>query len=173
LTDTFTRSAGRARGRDGDDWPGGRRLAVRGAGRGRNAVDRRARVLGAGVDTLAAITVAVAFSLAIGVPVGILIARNRRLRRLVAPILDVMQIMPTFAYLAPLVLLFGIGGAAATIVVLIYAMPAAIRITELGIRGVARRPSRRASRLVRRAGSCLRRSACPSRRRRSRLRSIR
>jgi glycine betaine/proline transport system permease protein len=91
----------------------------------------------AGVDTLAAITVAVSFSLAIGVPIGILVARNRRLRNVVTPFLDVMQIMPTFAYLAPLVLLFGIGGAAATIVVLIYAMPAAIRITELGIRGVA------------------------------------
>ena len=47
-----------------------------------------------------------------------------------------MQIMPTFAYLAPFVLLFGIGPAAAAIVTLIYAMPAAIRITALGIRGV-------------------------------------
>jgi glycine betaine/proline transport system permease protein len=91
----------------------------------------------AGVDTLAAISVAVTFSLLIGIPIGIIAARNRRLRALVTPILDVMQIVPTFAYLAPLVLLFGIGGAAATIVVLIYAMPAAIRITELGIRGVA------------------------------------
>ena len=47
-----------------------------------------------------------------------------------------MQIMPTFAYLVPFVLLFGIGPAAAAIVTLIYAMPAAIRITALGIRGV-------------------------------------
>lgn len=91
----------------------------------------------AGIDTLGAISVAVTFSLLIGIPIGIIAARSRRIRTLITPILDVMQIVPTFAYLAPLVLLFGIGGAAATIVVLIYAMPAAIRITELGIRGVA------------------------------------
>lgn len=91
---------------------------------------------GEAVDTLGAIVVAVAVALAIGVPIGILMGLDRRVRAVVTPILDVMQIMPTFAYLAPLVLFFGIGGAAATIVTLIYAMPAAIRITALGIRGV-------------------------------------
>jgi glycine betaine/proline transport system permease protein len=54
----------------------------------------------------------------------------------VGPILDVMQIMPTFTYLAPMALIFGIGGASATIATLIYAMPAAVRITALGIRRV-------------------------------------
>lgn len=88
------------------------------------------------IDTLAAILAAVAISLAIGVPLGILAAQNQRFRRIIAPILDTMQIMPTFAYLGPMVLLFGIGHAAATIATLIYAMPAAIRITELGIRQV-------------------------------------
>jgi glycine betaine/proline transport system permease protein len=88
------------------------------------------------IDTLGAVTAAVAISIAIGVPIGILVAHSPRARRIVTPILDVMQIMPTFAYLAPFVLLFGIGPAAAAIVTLIYAMPAAIRITALGLRGV-------------------------------------
>ena len=65
-------------------------------------------------------------------------AQNRRFERVLSPILDVMQITPTFSYLAPLVLLFGIGGASATIVTLIYALPATIRITALGIREVPR-----------------------------------
>jgi glycine betaine/proline transport system permease protein len=88
------------------------------------------------VETLGAIIAAVAISYAIGVPLGILTARNARFARLISPVLDVMQIMPTFAYLAPFVLFFGIGPAAAAIVTLIYAMPAAIRITALGIRRV-------------------------------------
>ena len=83
-----------------------------------------------------AIIAAVAISFSLGVPLGILMARNERFRRFLTPILDVMQIMPTFAYLAPFVLFFGIGPAAAVIVTLIYAMPAAIRITALGIRRV-------------------------------------
>jgi glycine betaine/proline transport system permease protein len=88
------------------------------------------------IDTLAAIVVAVGISLALGIPLGILSAGNRVFRRAITPILDVMQIMPTIAYLTPFVLFFGIGGAAAVIVTLIYAMPAAIRITELGLRDV-------------------------------------
>jgi glycine betaine/proline transport system permease protein len=88
------------------------------------------------VDTLGAIIAAVSLSILFGVPLGILVAQNARARRILTPILDVMQIMPTFAYLGPFVLLYGIGPAAAAIVTLIYAMPAAIRITALGIRGV-------------------------------------
>lgn len=89
-----------------------------------------------GVETLAAVTAAVTISFAIGVPIGIWMARSDRARAIITPILDVMQIMPTFAYLAPFVLFFGIGPAAAAIVTLIYAMPAAIRITSFGIRSV-------------------------------------
>ena len=88
------------------------------------------------VDTLGAIIAAVAISFSIGAPLGILMAQSDRFRRVLTPLLDVMQIMPTFAYLAPFVLFFGIGPAAAVIVTLIYAMPAAIRITALGIRRV-------------------------------------
>jgi glycine betaine/proline transport system permease protein len=88
------------------------------------------------VDTLGAIIAAVAISFSIGAPLGILMAQSDRFRQVLTPLLDVMQIMPTFAYLAPFVLFFGIGPAAAVIVTLIYAMPAAIRITALGIRRV-------------------------------------
>lgn len=89
-----------------------------------------------GVETLAAVAAAVTISFLIGVPIGIWMARSDRARAVITPILDVMQIMPTFAYLAPFVLFFGIGPAAAAIVTLIYAMPAAIRITSFGIRSV-------------------------------------
>jgi glycine betaine/proline transport system permease protein len=112
----------------------GRRLAL-GAGLGILALG----LLGlwhSSVDTLGAVIAAVSISFAIGVPLGILTAQSDRFRRLITPVLDVMQIMPTFAYLAPFVLFFGIGPAAAAIVTLIYAMPAAIRITALGIRNV-------------------------------------
>jgi glycine betaine/proline transport system permease protein len=86
--------------------------------------------------TLALTLTAVLLSLAIGVPLGILTAKSDRFRAVMTPILDVMQIMPQFAYLIPFVLLFGIGAPAAAIVTMVYAMPAAIRITALGIRGV-------------------------------------
>ena len=88
------------------------------------------------VDTIGAVVAAVAFSYGIGVPLGILMARRRRFRAVITPILDAMQILPTYVYLLPFVLLFGIGPATAAIVTLIYAMPAAIRITALGIRRV-------------------------------------
>src|SRR5207244_255487 len=85
-------------------------------------------------------------SLAIGVPLGIAAGRSRRFRTAISPILDAMQIMPTFAYLAPLTLLFLIGPAAGVVATLIYAMPAAIRITALGIRDVPPTPASSTSR---------------------------
>ena len=129
-------------------WPalvavgGARRATWRAAGGSRSSPAAGFLSLGilglweSSVETLGAIIAAVAISYAIGVPLGILMARNERFARLISPVLDVMQIMPTFAYLAPFVLFFGIGPAAAAIVTLIYAMPAAIRITALGIRRV-------------------------------------
>jgi glycine betaine/proline transport system permease protein len=89
------------------------------------------------LDTLALTTAAVLLSLAIGVPLGIAAGRSPRLRALLMPVLDVMQIMPTFAYLAPMALIFLIGAPSSTIATLIYAMPPAIRITALGIREVS------------------------------------
>jgi len=90
----------------------------------------------AAIDTLALTLAAVVIAVIIGVPLGILAGRNDRFMALISPILDVMQIMPTFAYLAPLTLFFLIGPASAVIATLIYALPAAIRITAYGIRGV-------------------------------------
>ncbi len=89
------------------------------------------------VDTLALTLAAVLLSLIIGIPAGIIAGRSDRFMNAIRPVLDVMQIMPTFAYLAPFALFFLIGPATAAIVTMIYAVPPAIRITALGIRGVA------------------------------------
>jgi len=86
--------------------------------------------------TLAVTLAAVLVSVALGIPIGILMAKSDRARAIITPILDVLQIMPQVAYLIPFVLFFGIGPPAAAIVTVVYAMPAAIRITALGIRGV-------------------------------------
>jgi glycine betaine/proline transport system permease protein len=89
------------------------------------------------VDTLALVGVAVLLSLAIGVPIGVWAGLSHRVRRTVTPVLDVMQIMPTFAYLAPLALFFHIGAPAGAIATMIYSIPPAIRITALAISGVS------------------------------------
>lgn len=91
----------------------------------------------AAIDTLALTLAAVVISLVIGIPLGIVAGRSDRFLALITPVLDVMQIMPTFSYLAPLTLFFLIGPASAAIATLIYAAPPAIRITALGIRGVS------------------------------------
>ena len=89
------------------------------------------------IETLALTLAAVSLSLLIGIPLGIVAGRNERFYSAIRPVLDVMQIMPTYAYLAPLSLFFLIGPATGAIVTLIYAIPPAIRITALGIRTVA------------------------------------
>jgi glycine betaine/proline transport system permease protein len=88
------------------------------------------------MQTLALMLAAVALSLAIGMPLGILAARSERFNAAITPVLDAMQIVPAFAYLMPVVILFSVGTGAAVIVTMIYAIPPAIRITALGIRGV-------------------------------------
>ncbi|GIF42210.1 ABC transporter permease subunit [Actinoplanes xinjiangensis] len=90
------------------------------------------------MDTLALTLGAVVISLLIGIPLGIWAGLSDRFHKLVTPVLDFMQTMPTFVYLAPLTLLFLIGPASATIATLIYAMPPAIRLTAHGIRSVPR-----------------------------------
>jgi glycine betaine/proline transport system permease protein len=87
--------------------------------------------------TLGMMLAAVVIALAFGLPLGILAGRSNRVQAILSPILDVMQIMPTLAYLTPITLLFLIGATPSTIATLIFAMPAAIRITSLGIRGVS------------------------------------
>ncbi|MDQ1292682.1 MAG: glycine betaine/proline transport system permease protein [Actinomycetota bacterium] len=88
------------------------------------------------MDTLAVTFAAVGVCLLVGVPLGIWAGTSERFARLVTPVLDLMQIMPAFVYLAPLTLLFLIGPASAVIVTMIYAMPPAIRITAHGLREV-------------------------------------
>ncbi|MFD2355019.1 ABC transporter permease [Nonomuraea ferruginea] len=89
------------------------------------------------VETLALVTAAVLLSLAIGVPLGIWAGMSARVRKAVTPVLDVMQIMPTFAYLAPLALFFHIGAPYGVIATMIYSIPPAIRITALAIEQVS------------------------------------
>lgn len=89
------------------------------------------------MDTLALTIAAVLICLVVGIPLGIWVGISPRLERVVTPVLDFMQIMPTFVYLAPLTLFFLIGPASGIIATLIYAMPPVIRITAHGIQGVS------------------------------------
>ena len=84
--------------------------------------------------TLSIITVSTLVSIAIGVPIGILMGRSDRAQSLITPLLDVMQTMPAFVYLIPVVMLLGIGKIPGMIAVVIYAIPPVIRLTNLGIR---------------------------------------
>ena len=88
------------------------------------------------MDTLALTVSAVVVSLLLGIPIGIWAGLSDRVHRVLLPVLDFMQTMPTLVYLAPLTLIFLIGPASATIVTLIYAMPPVIRLTSYGVRAV-------------------------------------
>ena len=88
------------------------------------------------VETLVLVVAAAACSMAIGVPVGIWAAHNERVYRILQPILDLMQTLPTFVYLIPVLILFGLGIAPGLIVTIIFAAPAPIRLTYLGITSV-------------------------------------
>lgn len=88
------------------------------------------------MTTLALMLSSVLIALLVGVPVGIVAARVDRFQRIVTPVLDFMQTMPSLAYLMPMVLLFGIGTPAAAVATVVYAIPPAVRITALAIRGV-------------------------------------
>jgi glycine betaine/proline transport system permease protein len=88
------------------------------------------------IQTLALMLAAVLLSLLVGIPLGILAGRSDRFARAITPVLDAMQIVPAFAYLMPIVILFSVGPGAAVITTMIYAIPPAIRITALGIRSV-------------------------------------
>ncbi|WP_438754340.1 ABC transporter permease [Pararhizobium sp. O133] len=88
--------------------------------------------------TISMIFVCTVMSIAIGLPIGILMSRSDRVQRTISPILDVMQTMPSFVYLIPVVMLLGIGKVPGLIAVVIYAIPPMIRLTDLGIRLVDR-----------------------------------
>jgi glycine betaine/proline transport system permease protein len=86
--------------------------------------------------TLAIVIASVIVSLVIGFPTGILMARNKRFQAILRPILDGMQTMPSFVYLIPAMMLFGLGKVPAVFATVIYAVPPIIRLTDVGIRGV-------------------------------------
>ena len=88
------------------------------------------------MTTLALIATAIVMCVVAGVPIGILCARSDRLWSVVRPILDVMQTTPSFVYLVPVVMLFGIGTVAGEVAVIVAAIPPLIRFTNLGIRMV-------------------------------------
>ena len=88
------------------------------------------------MQTLALVVVATIFAVAIGVPAGSWAARSRRASIIVRPVLDFMQTLPVFVYLIPAVFFFGIGPVPGVIATLVFAIPPAVRLTELGIRSV-------------------------------------
>ena len=86
------------------------------------------------MKTISMIFVSTVVALALGLPIGITMSRSDRLQRWVSPALDVMQTMPSFVYLIPVVMLLGIGRVPGLIAVVIYAVAPVIRFTNLGIR---------------------------------------
>ncbi|MFD2638669.1 ABC transporter permease [Piscibacillus salipiscarius] len=90
------------------------------------------------MQTLSIVIVATFVSLVVGVPIGIFSALNNHVQNTVRPVLDFMQTLPSFVYLIPAVLLFGLGGVPAVIATFIFAAPPAVRMTNLGIRSVSK-----------------------------------
>ena len=88
------------------------------------------------MESLALVLASTVVALAIGIPLGILVAQSRNLESFVTPALDVMQTLPAFVYLVPLVVLLGLGAGPALVAVVVFAMPPAVRLTMLGIRQV-------------------------------------
>lgn len=84
--------------------------------------------------TLAIVSVATLLCIAIGIPIGILMARSDRVQSMILPVLDIMQTIPSFVYLIPVVMLLGIGKVPGLLAVMIYAIPPIVRLTNLGIR---------------------------------------
>ena len=84
--------------------------------------------------TMAIISVATIVCIGVGIPLGILMARSDRIQSVITPVLDVMQTIPSFVYLIPVVMLLGIGKVPGLLAVCIYAIPPIVRLTNLGIR---------------------------------------
>ena len=86
--------------------------------------------------TIAIMAVSVSIAVILGIPIGILMARSNIFEIVVRPILDAMQTMPSFVYLVPGIMLFGLGNVAAILATVLYSIPPCIRLTNLGIRQV-------------------------------------
>ncbi|ESZ46795.1 ABC transporter permease [Mesorhizobium sp. L2C054A000] len=85
------------------------------------------------VQTLVLVVAAAAMAMAIGVPLGIWAAHKPTVYRIMLPVLDLMQTLPTFVYLIPVLTLFGLGNAPGLIVTIIFVIPTAVRLTHLGV----------------------------------------
>lgn len=90
------------------------------------------------METLALVAIATVVALVIGIPLGIWASRSPAVSRVTKPVMDLMQTMPAFVWLLPVLKLFSIGVAGALVATVIFALPPAVRLTELGIRQVDR-----------------------------------
>ncbi len=90
------------------------------------------------MTTLAMIFTAVLFCMLIGIPIGILASRSNTFEIILRPVLDIMQTIPSFVYLIPVVMLFGVGLTPGVVATIIFALPPIIRLTNLGIRQVGK-----------------------------------
>ncbi|MER9178503.1 ABC transporter permease subunit [Mesorhizobium sp. M0955] len=94
-------------------------------------------IWGETMTTLSLVFTAVLFCTIVGIPLGVIAARSHRAAAICRPILDTMQTIPSFVYLVPVVMLFGIGNVPGVIVTIIFALPPVIRLTTLGIQQVS------------------------------------
>ncbi len=90
------------------------------------------------MSTLAIVLTSVVISILLGIPIGILIAYKHKVEYFFQPILDAMQTMPSFVYLIPAIMFFGLGKVPGVFATTIYAIPPVIRLTNLGIRNVSK-----------------------------------
>ncbi|MBO1913720.1 ABC transporter permease subunit, partial [Microvirga sp. 3-52] len=88
------------------------------------------------MQTFSIVIVSTVISVLVGIPVGIFSALNHTANKIIRPILDFMQTLPSFVYLIPAILLFGLGNVPAVIATFIFAAPPAVRMTALGIKQV-------------------------------------
>jgi len=86
------------------------------------------------IMTTTIVIIGMLLCLVIGIPIGIMMARNKKIRNALLPVLDLMQTIPSFCYLIPGILLFGLGAVPAIFAIFVYAVPPLIRLTDLGIR---------------------------------------
>ncbi|MBO6489263.1 MAG: ABC transporter permease subunit, partial [Pelagibacteraceae bacterium] len=86
------------------------------------------------IMTTCIVLIGMGLCIVVGIPLGIAMARNKKIRNALLPILDLMQTIPSFCYLIPGILLFGLGAVPAIIAIFVYAAPPLIRLTDLGIR---------------------------------------
>jgi len=86
--------------------------------------------------TVAIITVCTIICIAVGIPIGVVMSKSERAEKAILPVLDMMQTIPSFVYLVPILMLLGIGKVPGLIAVCIYALPPVVRLTNLGIREV-------------------------------------